>query len=89
MTARRLGLKHMGLKEAALAATLAHGSNQHQKKVEAHIYASTLTRADAAAVAAREIMFDRLQWQLESLRASLDRCAAAHAVMAAEFACGY
>jgi hypothetical protein len=34
-------------------------------------------------------MFDRLAWQIESLRASLERAAVAHAAMAAEFACGY
>jgi hypothetical protein len=37
----------------------------------------------AQAVAAREAMFDRLQWQAE-LRTHLDRLAAANAAMAAE-----
>jgi len=31
-----------------------------------------------------EAIFDRLQWQLAELRASLDRCAVALTVMAAE-----
>jgi hypothetical protein len=34
----------------------------------------------AQAIAAREAVLDRLQWQLADLRASLDRCAVAHAV---------
>jgi len=38
---------------------------------------------EQAALAAREAVLDRLAWQLQSLRASLDRCAVAHAVMAA------
>jgi hypothetical protein len=38
----------------------------------------------AAATAAKEAVLDRLQWQLAELRASLDRCAAVNAAMAAE-----
>jgi hypothetical protein len=38
----------------------------------------------AAAIVAREAVLDRLQWQIESLRASLDKIAVANAVMAAE-----
>jgi len=37
-----------------------------------------------AAMAARAAVLDRLAWQIAELRASLDRCAAAHAVMAAK-----
>jgi hypothetical protein len=39
---------------------------------------------EQAAVAAREAVLDRLQWQLAELRANLDRCAVAHAAMAVE-----
>ena len=35
-------------------------------------------------VAARAAVLDRLAWQIAELRASLDRCAVAHAVMARE-----
>jgi len=45
---------------------------------------STYTTAGAHAMAARDAVLDRLAWQLAELRASLDRCAIAHAVMAAE-----
>jgi hypothetical protein len=38
----------------------------------------------AAATAAREAVLDRMAWQLAELRASLDRCAAAHELMRAE-----
>jgi hypothetical protein len=38
----------------------------------------------AQAIAAREAILDRLQWQIESLRASLDKIAVANAAMAAE-----
>ena len=38
----------------------------------------------AQAIAAREAVLDRLQWQIVELRASLDRCAMTHAAMAAE-----
>ena len=38
----------------------------------------------AAAMAAREAVLDRLAWQIAELRASLERCAVAHAAMAAE-----
>jgi hypothetical protein len=34
-----------------------------------------------ATLAAREAVLDRLQWQLAELRASLDRCTAAHEAM--------
>jgi len=36
----------------------------------------------------RDAVLDRLDWQLAELRASLDRMAAAHAVMVAELASG-
>jgi hypothetical protein len=36
------------------------------------------------AAAAREAMFDRLQWQVAELRTHLDRLAAANAIMAVE-----
>ena len=39
---------------------------------------------EQAAVAAREAVLDRLAWQLAELRANLDKCAVAHAAMAAE-----
>ena len=42
----------------------------------------------AQAMAAREAVLGRLAWQLAELRASLDRCAVAHAVMAVKLACG-
>jgi hypothetical protein len=38
----------------------------------------------AQAMAAREAVLDRLQWQIAELRASLDRCAVANAAMAVE-----
>jgi hypothetical protein len=37
-------------------------------------------------MAARKAVLVRLSWQLAELRASLDRCAAAHAAMAVELA---
>jgi len=44
-------------------------------------------RAALAAVAVhRNAVLDRLEWQLAELRASLDKCAAAHAVMVRELA---
>jgi len=50
-----------------------------------HLYYRRRAKArEQAAQAAREAVFDRLAWQLAELRASLDRCAIAHAVMAAE-----
>jgi hypothetical protein len=39
---------------------------------------------EQAAMAAREAVLERLAWQAEELQASLERCAAAHAVMAME-----
>jgi hypothetical protein len=39
---------------------------------------------EQAALASRAIVFNRLQWQVTELRASLDRCAAMHAIFAAE-----
>jgi hypothetical protein len=42
----------------------------------------------AAATAMRDALLDRLNWQLAELSASLDRMAAAHAVMVAELAPG-
>jgi hypothetical protein len=39
--------------------------------------------AQQAALAARNAVLDRLQWQLSELRANLDQCVTAHAVMAA------
>jgi hypothetical protein len=45
--------------------------------------------AQQAAQAHAAVVLDRLAWQIESLRASLDQCAVAHAAMAAEFAYGY
>ena len=38
---------------------------------------------EQAGLAAREAVLDRLAWQIAELRASLDRCAAAHAAVAA------
>lgn len=38
----------------------------------------------AAATVTRNAVLDRLDWQLAELRASLDRTAAAHAIMSAE-----
>jgi hypothetical protein len=38
---------------------------------------------EQAVLAAREAVLDRLAWQLAELPAQLDRCAAAHAAMAA------
>jgi hypothetical protein len=38
---------------------------------------------EQAAVAAREAVLDRLAWQIAELRASLDRCAVAHAAIGA------
>src|SRR5215467_9761182 len=40
--------------------------------------------AEQAALAHAATVLDRLQWQVAELRASLDRCAAAHSIMAAE-----
>jgi hypothetical protein len=40
----------------------------------------------AQAIATREAVLDRLQWQIESLRASLDKIAVANAAIAAELA---
>jgi|SRR5262245_60374992 hypothetical protein len=37
-----------------------------------------------AALAAREAVLDRLQWQMTELRVSLERCAAAHELLRAE-----
>jgi hypothetical protein len=44
-------------------------------------------RVKARQQAAREVMFDRLQWQVAELKAHLNRCAAFHAAMAREFDC--
>jgi len=40
----------------------------------------------SAAMAARLAMLDRIEWQLAELRRDLDRAAAAHEAMMAEFA---
>jgi hypothetical protein len=42
---------------------------------------------EQAALAQTAAVLDRLQWQLAELRESLDRCAAANAIMAAELGC--
>ena len=39
---------------------------------------------EQAAQAAREAVLDRLAWQIAELRVNLDKCAFAHAAMAAE-----
>jgi len=51
-----------------------------------HIPLRRAKAREQAAQAAREAVFDRLAWQLAELRANLDRCAVAHAAMAAESA---
>jgi len=61
-------------------------STWYRRKAKVREQAAQAARAAAlaAATAAREAVLDRLQWQLAELRASLDRCAVAHAGMEAE-----
>jgi len=65
-------------------------STWYRRRAKAREQAAQAARAAALALAtaAREAVLDRLQWQMAELRANLDRCAVAHAAMAAEFACG-
>ena len=61
-------------------------STYYRRRAKAREQAAQAAREAvlAQAVAAREAVLDRLAWQIAELRASLDRCAIAHAVMAAE-----
>jgi hypothetical protein len=45
-----------------------------------------ISRKKAAQAAAVAAVFDRLDWQLETLHGALDRAALAHTAMAAELA---
>src|SRR5215468_8894559 len=48
------------------------------------LYRRRAKAREQAALAAREAVLDRLQWQMTELRVSLERCAAAHELMRAE-----